>query len=66
MKTDLQRFKDFFDEMGIEYRIEVSDYVDIKTIIIDKGYLSEGDYSSLSIDFNKYTENFIEFLPFGD
>lgn len=63
MKTDLQKFKEFFDEMNIKYRI----YTDEKEnyMWIDDVCLTPNYGALLKIVFNR-DGKFVEFETWGE
>lgn len=63
MKTDLQKFQEFFDKMNIRYstyRAGGNTYIDVDNI-----HLIHHDSASLSVCFDE-DENFIEFETWGE
>ena len=60
MKTDLQKYKEFFDEMNVGYRIYKHEKINAITLYIDKGYIYQGSANVIAIRFNG-DESFIEF-----
>lgn len=51
MKTDLQKCKDFWEEMNIKYKIEESIFWGDTCLKIDSDYISNG--GDLTMRFNK-------------
>ena len=64
MKTDLQKYKDFFDEMGIDYEVENTRSGLIRMSISRKHiFYSYGNSIYIMFDEN---EKFGEFQAWGD
>lgn len=64
--TDIEKFKNFFDEMGINYREYKYDRTHACVLEIDKEHIYTGYFNELSINFNLDTGDFIEFEPWGE
>lgn len=65
IETDLQKFKDFFDKMNIEYKIEI--YKNGKMgLIIDDKHVHYCWGNSVEIKFKIDDESFIEFETWGE
>ena len=64
--TDIEKFKNFFDEMGINYREYKYDRTHVCVLEIDKEYIYTGYFNELNIIFNLDTGDFIEFEPWGE
>ena len=64
--TDIEKFKNFFDEMGINYREYKYDRTHVCVLEIDKEHIYTGYFNELSINFNLDTGDFIEFEPWGE
>ena len=64
--TDIEKFKNFFDEMGINYREYKYDRTHVCVLEIDKKHIYTGYFNELSINFNLDTGDFIEFEPWGE
>lgn len=63
--TDLQKFKDFFDSMNIEY--EIKTYHNGKTgLIIDEQHTNNCRDTSIEIKFNTNNESFVKFDTWGE
>lgn len=64
MKTDLQKFKEFFDEMNIEYVISTgclgNKYIDVMST-----HLADNYGATLFINFDK-NEKFVQFETWGE
>lgn len=71
MKTDLQKYKEFFDNMNIKYEVENVEYEILNKKIkqiklyIDDNYIYQSYCNSIAIIFDT-DEKFIEFEAFGD
>ena len=63
MKTDLQKFKEFFDEMNIKCHIHITEYE--RYMWIDDVHLAPNYAASLYIRFNSDDE-FVEFETWGE
>lgn len=64
--TDIEKFKNFFDEMGIEYKEWKYDQINEIVLEIDKKHVYTGYSSELNINFNLDTGEFVEFEPWGE
>lgn len=65
MKTDLQKFKDFFDELNIKYTMQYNNYNHTESMYINSNYLYPCYGATLSVNFNEDGE-FIEFEAYGE
>lgn len=65
MKTDLQKYKEFFDEMNVEYMIRKHEKINAITLYIDSGYIYQGSANVIAIRFNG-DESFIEFEAWNE
>ena len=65
MKTDLQKYKEFFDEMNIGYRIYKHEKINATTLYIDRDYIYQGSANVIAIRFNG-DESFMEFEAWGE
>ena len=65
MKTDLQKFKDFFDELNIKYTVQYNDYNHTESMCIDSNCLYQCYGATLYVDFNE-DGKFIEFETYGE
>lgn len=63
---DIEKFKNFFDEMGINYREYKYDRTHVCVLEIDKEHIYTGYFNELNIIFNLDTGDFIEFEPWGE
>lgn len=64
--TDIEKFKDFFNEMDIEYKECKYDRTNEIVLEIDKKHVYTGYSNELNINFNLDTGKFIEFEPWGE
>lgn len=64
--TDIEKFKNFFDEMGIEYKEYKYDRTNKIVLEIGKKHVYTGYSNELNINFNLDTGEFIEFEPWGE
>lgn len=65
-KTDLQKYKKFFDEMGIEYTVEKNvGHKKITTLTIDNSHIYRSYGNTIRINFDE-DKNFIEFEAWGE
>ena len=64
MKTDLQKYEDFFDEMGIGYTITKHEN-EMISMDIDREHIYYFYNNSLCIRFDD-EENFVEFQAWGE
>lgn len=64
--TDLEKFKNFFDEMGIKYHYTRCDKSNKQTLDIDEQYIYMSYGNSISINFELNTGKFIEFEAWGE
>lgn len=71
MKTDLQKYKDFFDDMNVKYEIDNVEYeilgkkINEIKLRIDANYIYQFYHNSIAIVFDT-DEKFIEFEAFGN
>ena len=63
--TDLQRYKKFFDEMKIEYRIYKHEKINATTLYIDKNHIYQNSANVIAIRFNE-DESFMEFEAWSE
>ena len=63
--TDIENFKNFFDEMGIKYHYTKCDMTNEQTLEIDEEYIYMSYGNSISINFELDTGKFIEFEAWG-
>lgn len=64
--TDLEKFKNFFDGMGINYKEYKYESTCSVVLEIDKEHVYTGYSNELNINFNLDTGDFIEFEPWGE
>ena len=64
--TDIEKFKNFLHEMGINYREYKYDRTHVCVLEIDKEHIHTGYFNELNIIFNLDTGDFIEFEPWGE
>ena len=64
--TDIEKFKNFFDDMGIEYKEYKYDRMREVVLEIDQKHVCTGYSNSLNINFKLDTGEFIEFEPWGE
>lgn len=64
MKTDLQKYKDFFDEMGIRYKV-TKHQNEMISLDINEEHIYYVYGNSICIRFND-EEEFVEFQAYGE
>lgn len=64
--TDLEKFKNFFDEMGIEYHYFEYPSANLAAIDIDEKYIYISYGNSITINFELVSGKFIEFEAWGE
>lgn len=64
--TDLEKFKNFFDEMGIKYRYVEYPSANLAAIDIDEKHIYISYCNSITIDFELDSGKFIEFEAWGE
>ena len=63
--TDFEKFINFLNAMNFKYEIE--EYSDIKTILISKEHIYQSYNNRIEINFDKSKNNkFIEFVAWGE
>ena len=63
--TDLQRYKKFFDEMNVRYKVYKHEKINATTLYIDKSYIYQGSANVIAIRFNG-DESFMEFEAWNE
>ena len=64
--TDIEKFKNFFDEMGIKYHYAEYPSGNLATIDIDEKHIYISYCNSITINFELNTGQFIEFEAWGE
>lgn len=64
--TDIEKFKKFFDEMGITYKECKYDRTNEAVLEIDNKHIYTGYSNALNVNFKLDTGEFIEFEPWGE